>query len=58
MYPDPLEIPQDWKKGGRVHNWQNYVGENVRALWPGLSDELKLAIAKDADEQAGNEEWE
>lgn len=55
---DALDPNIDWDSGGRVHNWKNHVGENVRALWNTLSDEVRLAIAHDAEVKAGNEEWE
>lgn len=53
-----LLIPQPWNDGGRVHNWRNYVGEHVRALWDQMSDQQKIAIALDADCFASREEWE
>lgn len=42
----------------RVHDWRNYVGENVRRIWPALSYDTRLAIALDAQEMADREEWE
>lgn len=42
----------------RVHDWRNYVGERTRSIWGGLSDQHKIAIARDADDRAGNEDWE
>ena len=58
LYPDPLETPMDWKKGGHVHNWQNHIGFNVRAIWDTLSDQLKLVLAADAQDDADNEDWD
>jgi hypothetical protein len=53
-----LQEPQDWDAGGRVHNWRNHVGENVKAIWHTFTPKQKIAIALDADEAAGAEEWE
>lgn len=58
LYPDPTETPMDWNRGGRVHNWQNHIGKNVRALWDTLSDDMKLVLAADAQDRADNEDWD
>jgi len=64
MYPNPLDKEANdsqsvwWELGGRVHNWQNYIGDRVKALWRNLSDDIKLAIAQDAEERASNEDWD
>lgn len=50
--------PVNWDEGGKVHNWRNYVGEHVRALWATLSDTQKVAIVRDADELASGEHWD
>lgn len=55
---EALLSPQPWGEGGRVHNWRNYVGEHVRALWETFTDEQKIAIAGDAHDQAGMEHWD
>lgn len=47
-----------WDEGGQIHNWQNYVGQNVRKIWSTLTDEIKNAIALDADAMAEKEEWD
>mgnify|MGYP000851059213 CR=1 FL=1 len=53
---DPLN--PDWSRTERVHSWHNYIGDKTRAIWHTLTDEQKLAIAEDADEQAENEYWD
>lgn len=58
LVKEALETPIDWSTGGHVHNWRNYVGQHVRALWATLPDEVKVAIAHDADDRAGYEDWE
>jgi hypothetical protein len=54
----PLSDPPLWEKAERVHDWRNYVGENVRRIWDTLTTEQKLAIGLDAQEQASRENWE
>lgn len=48
----------DFTSTTRIHDWRNYVGDNTRRLWSTFTDEQRLAIALDADEMAGGEEWE
>ena len=50
--------PIDWDDGSRVHNWRNYVGNNVRRLWDTFTLEQKAAIIIDADFEAASEDWE
>lgn len=47
-----------WEEAGRVHDWRNYVGERAQALWETFTAEQKLALALDAFDLAGNENWE
>lgn len=55
---EALADPIDWGAGGRVHNWKNHVGEQVRLIWVSFSSEQRIAIARDAYDSAGQEEWE
>ena len=47
-----------WAGAGRVHEWRNYVGERTRVLWATFTDDQLLALAADADERAGSEDWD
>ena len=47
-----------WTQATKVHDWRNHVGEETRRIWPTLTAEQRRAIAADADEMAGREEWE
>lgn len=64
LYPEPLDKrlnePENkfWEEGGRTHNWQNYIGQKTRNLWAQLTDNIKIALATDAQETAEKEEWE
>lgn len=48
----------NWEIGGRVHNWRNYINEELREMWHTFTIEQKRAISKNADEQADGEEWD
>ena len=59
MVIDDKELTDtDWQEGGRVHNWRNHIGEKTKAVWNTFSIEQKRALAEDADELAGREEWD
>jgi hypothetical protein len=58
-----VTVPSDyanpeWDKAGKVHEWKNYIGERLQAIWHTFTDEQKQAIAESADDSAGAEEWE
>ena len=48
----------DWTAGGRVHNWRNYVYDDLRAIWHTFTLEQKRVIRENADIEAGDEHWE
>lgn len=48
----------DWNRAGRVHDWRNYVPEDLQCLWPELAMETKLVIFLMAEAQANGEEWD
>lgn len=61
--PEWRPTPSDWSEpkwgeGGRVHNWHNYVSDEIKALYPELSERVRRAIARQAEEQASAEEWD
>lgn len=44
-------VPPDWEDPvwdtkDRVHNWRNYVDDEVKRLWPLFTDEAKQALAQ------------
>ena len=57
LLPDDYKTPE-WDKAQRVHDWRNYISDEVRALWDSFTDEQKQAIARQADEQSDVEEWD
>lgn len=45
-------------EGGRVHDWRSYVPDELEAMWPTLSPEVRMAVAVVAQIAASNEEWD
>lgn len=48
----------DWAAKGRVHDWRNYISDEVQAMWPDFTDEQRMALYRQADSIAEREEWE
>lgn len=59
-YPleEALEVPVDWEKGGRVHNWRNHIGSATKEIWLTFNEQQKIALCKDAFESASYEPWD
>lgn len=60
-YNPPL--PKDyfdpnWQSAGRVHEWKNYINEELQDIWGGFTDQQKRAIARNAEEVASKEDWD
>lgn len=59
MYSTPEDYASPkWDEEVRVHNWRNYISEEVRAMWHTFTDEQKAALARMADITASNEDWD
>lgn len=52
-----VDDPQ-WDHAGKVHDWRNHVGYDVRAIWHTFTPEQRMVLAKDADNRASNEHWD
>jgi len=55
--PNDWAAPE-WDKAGRVHEWKNYISEEVQAMWATFTDAQKQALARQAEETASREEWD
>lgn len=55
--PDDFENPY-WDDDARIHEWKNYVSEEVRILWPTFSKELKAVLARQSHAMAALEHWD
>lgn len=57
------QTPSDWLapdfvNRGRVHEWKNYISEEVQEMWSTFTDVQKQALARQAEELAHWEEWD
>lgn len=55
--PDDFECP-DWDRVSRVHDWKNYINDDLRKAWSSFSIEQRRIIANNADEIASRENWD
>lgn len=53
---DPLE--PKWDEAGKVHDWRNYISQAVRDMWHTFTPSQRVALAENAEEIAGQEEWD
>ena len=44
-------------RAGKVHDWRNYIGERTRTHWLEFTSEQRRALAADAEDMAGLEDW-
>jgi hypothetical protein len=51
-------ILPDWENTGRVHDWRNYISEELRHIWWTFTVDQKMAIARNADDMADRERWD
>lgn len=51
-------LSPDWEEDDRVHNWKNYISEEVKAMWDTFTGPQKRALARQAEEEALREEWD
>lgn len=51
-------INPNWKSKGRVHEWKNYVSEEVQDIWHSFNLEQKATLSLQAQQQASNEDWD
>jgi len=55
--PKNWEKP-DWSSAGKVHDWRNYISEEVQGMWDTFPDDQKQALAQQANQIAGREDWD
>lgn len=41
-----------------VHDWRTWIGPRTAALWPSFPEDVRMALAADAQEMADREEWD
>ncbi|NTA27373.1 recombinase RecA [Allorhizobium ampelinum] len=48
----------NFEDAGRVHDWRNYIRDELRLLWHTFTPEQRRAIALSAEWAADREEWD
>ena len=53
-----LALNPEWENTTKVHDWRNYINDDLRNIWETFTDKQKEIIAKNADELASIEDWD
>lgn len=48
----------DWENTSRVHDWRNYISEEMQQIWDTFSEEQKRVIYENTESMANREEWD
>lgn len=48
----------DWEEQKKVHNWKNYISEDIIRVWDTFTDIQKFYIFQNAEGLADQECWE
>lgn len=51
-------INPNWLGKGKVHDWRNYISDELSVMWHTFTAAQKIAIARNADDMADREEWD
>lgn len=51
-------IDEDFKKIGRVHDWRNYIDEEVSNNWAELTEREKCLLFIMAEKLSDSEHWD
>lgn len=55
--PDDYLEPR-WDEARKCHCWRNHVSDELEAIWDTFTPHQKAVLARDAESEAHNEEWE
>lgn len=50
MTDDRYQNP-DWTTVGRVHDWRNYISDEVKTMWSSFTPEQRAALGRQAELQ-------
>lgn len=56
-YPADANSP-NWDSASKVHDWMNYINDELREAWPSFTEEQQRIIAANAQEIADQEQWD
>jgi hypothetical protein len=48
----------NWNDLQKVHDWKNYVSDEVILIWDTFTNEQKEMLANNFDELANKEDWD
>lgn len=48
----------EFNKARKMHDWRNYIPDEVRAVWKELSVETRVMLFLTAERQANFENWD
>jgi hypothetical protein len=48
----------EFEKKNRVHDWRNYIPDQIKEVWGLLSLDAQLALLLTAEQQASAEDWD
>lgn len=48
----------DWSNKGKVHNWRNYVSDELKRIWPTFTSEQKRVVAEAMRDASDMEDWD
>ncbi len=54
-YDKQKALNPEWDKAIKVHDWRNYISDDLKAMWETFTDIQKFAIMDNADNQASCE---
>jgi hypothetical protein len=58
IYCNPNWALFDASSGPAVHEWMAYVPDELREIWPELTDHQRVIIGRTLDDIAGREHWD
>lgn len=53
-----LALNPNWRNTHKVHDWRNYISEEVRNMWETFNEQQKIALMNQANQQAECEDWD
>lgn len=58
IHPPKDYLEPEWSVDNPVHNWRNYISTDIKELWSTFDSAQKSAIARQARDQASEEDWD
>lgn len=55
--PEEVSNPA-WMRASVVHDWRNHINQDIRDMWDTFTPDQQLALSKQAQTLADNENWD